>query len=443
MIVAKFGGTSVSSAENIQTIVNIVKKEKKFGVVVVVSALSKVTDLLLETLASKSAAENSFLQIRAKHENLINNLWSDKNKATKIILFVDSKLKEVKTLLNAEEKGKKLSDKIVSFGEIMSSYVISNYLIESGIDSIQIISSDVIVTDENFGSAEFLEKETRANAQKYIVPLVKKGIVPVVTGFIGANKKKQTTTLGRGGSDYSASIIGLSIDAKEVQIWTDVNGIYTADPRIVENVYLIPSISYREASELASFGAKVLHPRTIKPIIHANMSLRVLNTFNPTAKGTLVQKAAKSNGPIRAISHKKNITLLNVYSIDMLAQKGFLARIYEAIARNNISVDLVSSSEVSESIIIENNHDLSKVVSELSKFAKVNVLKDLGMVSLIGENIISKTETIKEIFEVLHKKNILVHMVSLGAIDINVSLVIKSEEVENAVRALHENFFKQ
>ncbi len=441
-IILKFGGTSVSSAKNIQTIVDIVKTAKHKNPILVVSALSGITDLLLSLKsATPKEAKTVISTICAKHKELIQQLWHDKKSEAIVLSYLEVQLDNIAKLLLQKKRDKAWTDAMISHGEILSSYIISKWLVDCGIASEQVVASRIIVTDTLFGNAEFLVGPTRKKTNAILQPLITKKIVPVVTGFIGATRDGKITTFGRGGSDYSASIIGFAIGASEIQIWTDVNGIYTADPRIVKTVHLISVISYKEASELASFGAKVLHPRTLKPVIFANVPLRVLNTFNPQGKGTLVTKIAEIKNPITAISHKKKVTMVNIYAIEMLHQKGFLARVYDIFAKNNISVDLVSSSEVSESIVLDNDENLSIAVEQISKFAHVTVKKDVGMVSLIGEGIVAKTKTIKEIFEVLDQENILVNMVSLGAIDINVSLVIQSDQVEKAVNALHKNFF--
>ena len=440
-VIMKFGGTSVSKKENLITICEIVKREKKRHPILVVSALSGITDLLVQITKENNSSE-IIDKIRSIHTAFIESIWKDETKRQELVSFIDTILEKLRKVLRGE-RTIALRDTVLSYGEILSSHIISEAISSFAAPSRAVIATEIIITDTNFGNAEFLSDETIAHAQKVLLPLLKEGVVPVVTGFIGSTLEGKTTTLGRGGSDYTASILGYCLHAKEVQIWTDVNGIYTADPRIVKTVYLIPKISYREASELASFGAKVLHPRTIKPVIAAGIPLRVLNTFNPKSMGTLVTDQTQTNSPITAISHKMKVTLVNIYSLEMLHQKGFLAKVYNIFADNNISIDLVSSSEVSESIVLDNDDQLPNAVTEISKFAKVTVKKDVGMVSLIGDGIVAKTQTIKEIFEVLHKENILVSMVSLGAIDINVSLVVKSEEVEKAVRALHINFFKQ
>lgn len=447
-IIIKFGGTSVSKKARIDVICQTVLAHKADNPIVVVSALSGATDLLLAFLHERNALTREAIvkKIEEKHQELINSIWKSQRARKETMRYVQEKLNELNKLPQQNFRKiikKSFSDKVVSYGEILSSHIISYVLEKKSIQSKQVVATEIIITNNKFGSAEFFVEPTKKNAVKILLPLLEKGITPVVTGFIGATVSGKTTTLGRGGSDYTASILGYSLSAKEIQIWTDVDGIFTADPRLVKNAKQLKNVSYKEASELASFGAKVLHPRTLKPVIAAKIPVRVLNTFNPANEGTSIIEKSDVKHPVTAISFKKRVTLVNIYSLEMLHQKGFLARIYKIFAKHDISVDLVSSSEVSESIVLDNDDNLEKAVAQLSEFATVTVKKDLGMVSLIGEGIVTNTKSIMEIFKVLDKENILVKMVSLGAIDINVSLVVKSDEVENAVKALHKNFFKR
>lgn len=436
MIVAKFGGTSVSSRERILTICQIVKDQKEKSPIIVVSALSGVTDLLLSLpTLSKSKLLAELKRLEELHKNLIKSVFKDKNTQRKIGEFIDEKNAEILKINLTTDK--KILDKLASFGEIMSSYIISQALNQYGIESAEVIATDLIITNNNFGSAEFILGATRKKVKRILTPLVKRGVVPVVTGFIGSTKDGQITTLGRGGSDYSASIIGFCLGASEIQIWTDVDGMFSADPRLIKNAKRIETVSFKEASELATFGARVLHPRTIKPAIKANIPVRVLNTFNPQSKGTLITKDVKKSRNIKAISFKRKITLVNIYSSEMLLQKGFLVKVFQAFTNNNISIDLVTVSEVSISVTLDNNEGLETAVKQLSSFADISVIKDLGMVSLIGEGVTASASTINKIFSILETEKILVRMISLGATNINISLVVSSEEVERAVRTLH------
>lgn len=439
LIVAKFGGTSVVSANRINTICDIVKSQINKKVIVVVSAVSRVTDLLLSSAnSSKKVAQKNLKEIEKIHLEIIQNLFVKKELQAEAIRYIKDSLTKIGNLLEKEKRDKEGLDKLVSFGEIMSSFVVALALKEAGVGSKQIIATDVIVTNNEFTNSEFLPKETKQKTVRVLKPLLQKGIVPVVTGFIGATKNGKTTTLGRGGSDYTASILGFCLSASEIQIWTDVDGIYTADPRFVKKAKLLSTVSYREASEMAWFGARVLHPRTMRPAIKGNIPLRVLNTFNPKAPGTLIIDKPDFSHPITAISCKKKITMVNIYSTEMLLSKGFFARIFAIFAKHDISVDLVGASEVSVSITLDNDENLSSAVKELSIFTQVNFTKDLGIVSIIGEGIITSSHAIKDIFSLLHNEKILVRMVSLGAADINLSLVVGLEHVDQAVRVLHD-----
>ncbi len=440
MIIAKFGGTSVSSRDRILNITSIVAGELNRQPVVVVSALSGVTDHLLSLMSlPKTRLRKKLQEIEQIHEDLIDKLWSDVNFRKSAYQYIDNQLEKVSKLLLGKKDTKEFLDKLVSFGEIMSSYIVSLALKNAGIKAEQVVATKLIVTDNNFGSADFLPIPSKVNIKRILTPLIKKGVVPVVTGFIGATKNNQITTLGRGGSDYTASIIGYCLKASEIQIWTDVDGVFSADPRFVKKAKQLPEISFKEASELAAFGARVLHPRTIRPAIKMSIPVRVLNTLNIKNKGTLIKEKVNNFSGIRAISCKRKIILINIYSSEMLLQKGFLANVFQIFAESNISVDLVSVSEVSISVSLDNDGlGLKKVVKQLSKLASVSIVENLGLVSLVGEGVTSSAHTIKKIFDLLDKEKILVKMVSLGATNINISLVIETEKVERAVEILHD-----
>lgn len=439
MIVAKFGGTSVSSVQRIKTICKITRSELKRNPVIIVSALSGITDLLLSlSNLPKNELTDKITEIKRIHLNLINQFWKKTSDRKEILSYMDSKIREIEELCKTDKFNKSKLDKLVSYGEMFSSFIVSKALNTQRIPSRQVIATEIIITNDSFGSAEFLREQTKENAEKILKPLIASGIVPVVTGFIGSTVNGRTTTLGRGGSDYTASIIGLCLDAEEVQIWTDVNGVYTADPRMVKNPKHIPAISFREASELATFGARVLHPRTIKPAIKANIPVKVLNTFNPKAKGTLITDKVESKNLITAIAFKKRVTLINIYSTDMLLSKGYFANIFKIFTRNNISINLVGVSEVSLSVTLDNDENLEKVQKEISEFASISASKKYGTISLVGEAIANSPVILKEIFNLLAKENIPVKMISLGATDINISIVVESERLETAVKILHD-----
>ncbi len=277
-IVAKFGGTSVATKEAILTIVEIVRRAIRRPVLVV-SAVSGITDALLKRQIGL---------VRTIHQRLIGELFPDRELRSGIASYIDQQLRRIEEITKKTNLTPPEIDQLVSFGEIISSYIISKALQLHGIASEQVIATKMIVTDDNFTKAEFLPEETRKNVRNILRPIIERGVVPVVTGFIGSTKSGRVTTLGRGGSDYSASIIGYFLDASEIQIWTDVDGVYTADPRVVKNAQLLPVISYEQAFLLADSGAKVLHPKTMGPALKGNIPIRVLNTFNTENSGTLV-----------------------------------------------------------------------------------------------------------------------------------------------------------
>lgn len=442
MIVAKFGGTSVSSKESLLTLAGIVASKLEKQPVIVVSALSGVTDTLLSLpQLPKSKLTGELARLKRLHDNLVGQVLNDKAKQKEVSVFCDSKIKELALFVKNKNSNKSFLDKLASYGEIMSSFLVAQILSEKGIKAMQIVATDLIITNDNFGLAEFLQEPTQKRIKKILPPLISSGVVPVVTGFIGSTKYGDTTTLGRGGSDYTASIIGFCLGVQEIQIWTDVDGIFTTDPNLVEKAKPLSVISFKEASELATFGVRVLHPRTIKPAISANIPVRVLNTLNPKAQGTLIIKDAKSSHTLRAISFKRKIVLINICSENMLLQKGFLVRIFKIFAQNNISVDLVSVSEVSVSVTLDNSDNLESAVKQISEFASTSVSKNFGMISLIGEGVSDSTLMVKKIFNTLDKENIPIRMISLGATSINISLVIESEQIEQAVKALHRRLF--
>lgn len=280
-IVAKFGGTSVASKKAILTIVEIVRNNLNRRPVLVVSAVRGVTDALLKRQIDL---------VREIHQRLIADIFPSGEIRTAVMNYVDHRLREAEAIVQRKTLTSADMDELVSFGEIISSYIVSQALRIAGMPSEQVIASRLIVTDDNFMQAEFLPEETKIKVRNILTPIVERRIVPVVTGFIGSTRDGRTTTLGRGGSDYSAAIIGYSLEASEIQIWTDVDGVFTADPRMVKNARFLPVISYEQAFLLAESGAKVLHPKTMGPALKGNIPIRVLNTFNISNSGTLVTR---------------------------------------------------------------------------------------------------------------------------------------------------------
>lgn len=285
MIVMKFGGTSVNSVQKIQTIAHIIKQHSQKSPVVVVSAFRGVTDMLLQVSQGKNI---SWEELKRMHMRIVKEVWV-KDVPLEIEGTLDSYIQQMQTILKNRKQSLARTDSVIAYGEIISSFLVSRILQYYEISSMQLVATNLIVTNNHFGSADFLSEETSKQTKRIVLPLIEKGIVPVVTGFIGATKNGQTTTLGRGGSDYSASIIASCLGVDEIQFWKDVDGVYTADPRKEKNAKLLQTISYQEITNLLQAGAHILHPQTISPVSSIGIPIRVMNTLHPQGQGTLIR----------------------------------------------------------------------------------------------------------------------------------------------------------
>ncbi len=433
MIIAKFGGTSVATKERVLTLCKIVESELEKEPVVVVSAIRGVTDLLL--------SGGSIREIRKLHKDLITSLWSNRRIQKEALQYIDSRLKEVTILRLNKNFTKETLDKIASYGEIMSSFIVTKVLQNRGMKVVQVIATDLIITNNNFGTAEFLIGPTKKNTRKVLLPLLKNGIVPVVTGFIGSTKSGQITTLGRGGSDYTASIIGFCLKASEIQIWTDVNGILTADPKIVKNAVTVEYVSYDEASELAIMGAKVLHPKAIFPAVECNIPVRILNTYNPDHVGTVILKEVAKLSHITSIVCKNNIQVINIHTPKMYGTYGFLYKICGIFTKLKISIDFIATSEISISLTINGKYQVTKLVEELEKLAEVGVQTNRSSVSVVGQSSGIDPIIPGRFYTLLEKSRIDVEMISAGASKINETIVVKEKYADDVIRIFHKAFF--
>ena len=298
-----------------------------------------------------------------------------------------------------------------------------------------------MITDETFGRARPLTDETTAAVETHVRPLVAAGLVPVFGGFIGSTRAGATTTLGRGGSDWSAALVGGILGADEIQIWTDVDGMMTVDPRVVAAAHTLPSVSFEEAAELAYFGAKVLHPETIRPAIERGIPVRILNSLRPSAAGTLIRQAAEGTpGEPRAIAFKKGISVILIAQPRMLMAYGFVARVFEVFDRHRTPVDLIATSEVSISLTVDDAARLAAVEAELARLGDVKVLAGMAIVSVIGRGFVTHPGLAARIFHAIRDVNVV--MISFGASDVNVSFVVAEGDAERAVRALHAELFE-
>ena len=445
----KFGGTSVANFEAITRTIFIIGGKLDQKPVVVVSALSKVTDLLYrisDAAASKDAALTNELldQLRQRHISLASELLEQnpvqkENAITRVNEICDS----LDALARAVCAVGELSDRnkaiIISNGELLSSTIICFAMNAKGIRTNWIDARKMMVTNDAYLKGEPVVDEIAARVPG-IVAEAYQGVDAVITqGFIASNMAGEQTVLGRGGSDYSASLIGMSIDAERIEIWTDVDGVRTADPRKVQNTKYLEKISFEEAAEMAHFGAKVLHPLTIEPAVKKNIPIYVLNSMNPSGKGTAILRNELIEDGVKSVSFKENIRVINIFSMRMINTSGFLRRVFEIFSENKVSVDLISTSEANISVTVDASEKIEKTVAELSEFADVIVDDDKAQISVIGKNIVRLNGMLKKTFVPLKKCN--VYMISQGASFVNISFVVDREELTEVVQDLHDHLF--
>jgi aspartate kinase len=447
MIVMKFGGTSVESAAAITRVAGIVREREARRPVVVVSAMGKTTNKLL---AIASAA------IDGKREEYIRQLHDLRDyhsREARLIVpladraeldrFLDEQFQEltelVKGLAVLGELTPRSIDAISSYGERLSSYIVTLGFRHFGMAAEHVDSRDVVITDKRHTQAAPNFPETYARLKKTIPPLGAHSVV-VMGGFIASTEDGVTTTLGRGGSDYTAAIVGAGIDAEEIQIWTDVDGMLTADPTILPGGHRVKTISFAEAAELAYFGAKVLHPATVVPAIEKNIPVMILNSRRPEVPGTrITAEGVHCENVVKSIACKRKITTVNIHSTRMLMAHGFLHRIFEVFDRWETAVDMVATSEVSVSLTIDNTRHLDLILGELRQFAEAAVEHDSVIVCLVGENIRHTPGVARRVFNSLDGVNI--RMISQGASLLNISFVVAEADLLRTVTALHEEFF--
>ena len=331
-------------------------------------------------------------------------------------------------------------DHFLAHGERISAAVVARALSARGLAAVLVDSRDIMITDDHFGRARPDEEEIERRARQRLLPLCARGEIPVAGGFIGATRQGQTTTLGRGGSDWSAAILGAALGAEAVEIWTDVGGMMTADPRVVPQARVIDTISFDEASELAYFGARVLHPLTLAPAIEKGIPVRIRNSRRPDLPGTEVRSSAppESSG-VRSIASKSGIATVNIVTSRMLMAAGFLRTLFEVFARHETPVDMVTTSEVSVSVTVDDSSRLEEIRRDLEELAQIEIATGRAIVCLVGQDLKFKPGIAARIFRAVERINIL--MISQGASRRNVSFVIEEKDVEEAVRLLHAEFF--
>ena len=462
LCVMKFGGTSVGDAACIARAAAIVKSAASKGsVVVVVSAMSGVTNRLIDAAHHAESGEAEYAakvvaELRKQHKQALEALVRDPQRLAEVDQSLSNVLAELERLLQGTAFLRELTpralDAISGTGERLSTPLLSAALNELGVSSVAVTATDVIVTDPHHGRAEPLMDHTRERAEKCLRPLLKKGVVPVVTGFIGASLEHVPTTLGRGGSDYSATILGAALGAQETVIWTDVDGVKTADPKLVSEARTIDEISYNEAAELAYFGAKVLHPNTLRPVTAAGVPVWIRNSFAPEKPGTKITARGNSNGGgVKALTAIRSVTLITVGGPGIVGLPDVLARSFAATAALRTNVLFVSQSS--------SQNDICFVIPSADEKRTVDALRDafapeiaeqtvehvssnagIAIVAVVGENMHGIPGVAGRTFSALGREGINIIAIAQGSSEYNISLVVEAEAMRHAMLTLHREF---
>jgi len=446
----KFGGTSVEDAQAMKRTANIVRGRRERGLeaVVVVSAMAKVTDLLVSAANAAGRGDKAgslAIGARLRHRHI----------DTATALLEEERFASLQQVLHQEfdalddllrgisavgELTPRTNDLVLSFGERLSSRMIAEAFDQHGLKGTHVDARSCIITDATYGKAIPQESIIEAKLAAIVLPLIEAGKTPVIGGFIGSTTEGITTTLGRGGSDFTAALVGGGMHAGSIEIWTDVNGIMTTDPRICPDALRVKTISFEEAAELAYFGAKVLHPATILPAVQKSIPVWVLNSRNPENEGTkITAMAPKCASPFKSIAAKKRLTIIDVVASRMLMSHGYLKAVFDVFDRYKCAIDMVSTSEVSISVTVDSNQQLPEICAELAKIADVKMEGHKALVCLVGEDIRGHNGIAGQVFSAISHVN--VRMISQGASEINMSFMIDEEDVEEAVQSLHEYFF--
>lgn len=447
MIVCKFGGTSVQDAEAMLRLAKIVAAREHEQPVVVVSALARVTDSLVSLAESVrqghgAALEATLETLHDRHRAVANELEGGEAG----LPALDAAFAELRRVLRPAI-GRVLApaerDFLLGQGELWSSHLVAAALTSAGIPVTWVDARQVIITDDRHGRATPQLDAIRVAAQKVIAPLLEAGRVPLTQGFIGATPSGRPTILGRGGSDFTASLLGAALDALRVEIWTDVNGLMTADPRIVPEARTLASATYDEAAELATFGAKVLHPATQLPLAAAGIPIVILNAKHPDYPGTIIgltrASALRADGPIGSISWKPGAILVNVRAPRMLGAYGFLRQLFEVFERHEVPVDVLASSEVSVSLTVEDATRLDALVRDLAPLGEVTVSEGRAIVAVVGHGMLSSPGLAARVFAAVQPANI--EVISQGASATNLTFVVREADGPAIVQRLHHEFF--
>jgi aspartate kinase len=443
-VVMKFGGTSVEDATAMNRTATIVagRRTRDQQPIVVVSAMAKVTDQLLLAAATAARGEREPAlaiseRLLVRHQAVAAELGLESSWLATEFAALDEVLRGLSAV---GELTPRINDMIVSYGERLSSRMIAGVFALRGLDGVHVDARKCIITDAQHMRAVPDDERIEEQLRKYVLPHADARRTVVMGGFIGSTETGVTTTLGRGGSDFTAALVGGGVVAEAIEIWTDVNGIMTTDPRVVPGALRVRNISFEEAAELAYFGAKVLHPATILPAVKKNIPVLVLNSRNPTNEGTRIQALAPPcRNPVKSIAAKKRLTIVDVVASRMLMTHGYMKAIFDIFDKHKCVVDMVSTSEVSVSLTVDSNEALPAITADLSKLADVKYEGRKALVCLVGEDIRGHSGTAARLFNAIRHIN--VRMISQGASEINMSFMIDEDDVEEAIRSLHAEFF--
>jgi aspartate kinase len=454
MLVMKFGGTSVGTGERIADVARLVAARLPEEPVVVVSAMGGVTDALLALSraareGSRAAAEAALATLGENHRAAVGALGLGADVAAALLAEIEGELSRLGDLATGVsllgELTERTKDSICAAGEVLSAALTAAALGSAGVATERVDPREWMATDASYGSAVPDEAETARRVAARLLPVRGSGRLVVTGGFAGAAPDGSTTTLGRGGSDFSAALLGAALhdsgaDVSAIEIWTDVDGILTSDPRLVPGARIVPEVGYAEAAELAFFGAKVLHPATIRPAVARGIPVRVRNTFRPHVAGTTVRADAPGDG-VRAVAMRSGVAALFVGSPRMLLAHGYAARVFAVFEKHSVPVDVIATSEVSISITVDGKAPLAELARDLSEFADVEVLRDLAVLSVVGRRLRSTAGVAARVFAALGDINVV--LISQGASETNVTFVVRAEDATEALRRLHRELFEK
>jgi aspartate kinase len=460
-LIMKFGGTSVGTGENIRRVADLVSQySKEYKIAVVVSALAGVTNKLLEVACQAKKSDEKLIknfttEMLKKHKEAVATAITSKQLQKEVNQTIEEIVAELEKVLTGicyvGELTPKSKDYVVSFGERLSAPIVWGAIQDHKLETQCFTGKEAgIVTDSNFGEADPLMNFTTHLARERLGPLLEKGVVPVVTGFIAANQDGIVTTVGRGGSDYTATILGVALEANEVWIWTDVDGILTTDPKLVPAAKLLPQLSYQEAAEMAIFGAKAMHPRALGPVSKENIPVRIRNSFHPENSGTLITKEPTADAKaVKAVAMIKDVAMINVNGAAMVGAPGSYAKVFDVLGKNNINVMMISTavSEANISMIIKRGM-VGRAISNLEialverggLISEVTAEDDVAVIAVMGAYMKGTLGLASKIFATVAKKGINIRMIAQGSSELNISFVVKEKDGVEVVRAIHEEF---